>query len=592
MPRRATLRPALLGSLLLSGLLPLAGNAFGADLLVPVASGSAGVVGAGSSVASVPSRTSLTMAIDPRVLQGCRTSGCAEIGFGLPDGTHFVAHRIPLSVAGGGWSWLGQLDGAGNETLFLHWQEGYLNGKLLKGGKVFLLEAREGGEVLLSEVAPEQLRGDGPDDEVPGPLTGAAAEENDPLVLPRLAPSLPEPVLVDTPEGPANSFRAAGGAPILPPAAAATAAGASGGAANTVIDVMVVYSAEYSASFSSPAARDAEIATRIAESNTIYANSGIDQEVRLVHSQQVSLADNLTSSADVPTAEVTALRDLYGADLVSFWNTAGSAGSGSNYSGSTSAAFSTTEKSYVMTNFTFTHEMGHNMGAKHDRQTYIDQGRGGELTQELYHYGLCWSNYRTVMAYDNCSTPTCNRVMYFSTPLKSWSGAPLGIALGDVDPADNARRLNETKEAVAAFRATVVGYSSSAPGSSVAASSVAVSSSAALASSSTVAGSSAPESSSSDLSSSSEVTATAPSAFAAEAISIANADRRGVELALGAGQRAILQLTDPLGRRLLQLDLVGTGEPTRIAWGRPLPTGMLIAVVRTSKGQAAKVLRE
>lgn len=231
----------------------------------------------------------------------------------------------------------------------------------------------------------------------------------------------------------------------------------------SIIDIIVLYSSNYSSSFSNNNSLiEAEIETRIEEANLIYQNSGIDIELVLLHHQEVNIPDNLTSGSTLASYSVAQnLRDQYGADLVSFWNINGSAGSAQNYSGSSRSAYSTAKKSRIQSGYTFVHEVGHNMGAKHDRQTYVDQGRSNELTQSLYRYGLSFIDYRSVMSYDNCSSSQCNRIMHFTNPNVLYNGVPTGIAVGDLDPANNARRLNDNRVVISNFRTRQITLSSS-----------------------------------------------------------------------------------------------------------------------------------
>lgn len=267
-------------------------------------------------------------------------------------------------------------------------------------------------------------------------------------------------------------------------------------AGNSTIDVIVIYSENYASQFSNDAGLlQAEVDTRIAEANQIYQNSGIGIDLVLLHHQAVDMPDNLSSGGDVDNYSIaTQLREDYGADLVAFWNVNGSAGSAQNYSGSSSNAYSTAKKSRVQSGYTFVHEIGHNMGAKHDRQTYIDQGRGSELTQSAYKYGLSFDTYRSVMSYDNCSTSSCDRIMNFTNPDVLYQGVRTGIPVGETDPANNARRLNDTRATMAQFRTRQISLSSSQQTSS---SSVSVSSSVVVSSSSDVVSSSVAVSSSS-----------------------------------------------------------------------------------------------
>jgi len=81
------------------------------------------------------------------------------------------------------------------------------------------------------------------------------------------------------------------------------------------------------------------------------------------------------------------------------------------------------------------HELGHNFGCKHDRQT---EGQLGNSTG--YKYGHCFMyNGRycgDVMSYAEGQP-------YYSNPDVSWEGNPMGIAEGQINAADNARWIRE-----------------------------------------------------------------------------------------------------------------------------------------------------
>ncbi|MCP5077040.1 MAG: hypothetical protein GY951_03175, partial [Psychromonas sp.] len=138
----------------------------------------------------------------------------------------------------------------------------------------------------------------------------------------------------------------------------------------STIDIVVVYSSVYASRFNGSDSRiRAAIETRVAEANVIYQNSNINQEIVLLGYKEISLKDSVRSGSDVArSSEAKAMRNEYGADLVSFWTVNGSAGSAQNYSGSSSNAYNTSRKNDIETRYTFVHELGHSMGAKHDRQ--------------------------------------------------------------------------------------------------------------------------------------------------------------------------------------------------------------------------------
>lgn len=89
---------------------------------------------------------------------------------------------------------------------------------------------------------------------------------------------------------------------------------------------------------------------------------------------------------------------------------------------------------------TFVHEIGHNMGARHDR---FEQN-GGDSRQSNYAYLNLPQGVRTIMSYpDGCSGNqlVCQQIPYFSTPQLTPDGNTIGIAAGEPDSADNAAML-------------------------------------------------------------------------------------------------------------------------------------------------------
>ena len=350
--------------------------------------------------------------------------------FELPDGQAVEIIATDVVVRANAWTLQGAVRGSEVSTAFFHFENGFLNGSFSVGERGFHVQATEPYQFRLGEVDPAAVDAD--EDEVyPEEDEGDAGEES---------------------EG-------ASGAGIL-------STPGTGGAAHSIIDIIVLYSPEFKAAVSSSnAAMEAYVKTQIEYSNTIYRNSDIATTLVLLHhSVNTTISNSASSSSEVKNdSGAQNLREAYGADLVSFWQTKGAGGTAGNYNGSSSTAFSTISLSKFNASpyqYTFTHELGHNMGAKHDRQTYINQGRSSELTPHEYKYGKAFNNYRTVMSYDNCPKSPCNRVMYFSNPRINYNGAPLGVAYDPNNlitdpangPADNARRLNECRDTISKFK--------------------------------------------------------------------------------------------------------------------------------------------
>lgn len=104
-----------------------------------------------------------------------------------------------------------------------------------------------------------------------------------------------------------------------------------------------------------------------------------------------------------------------------------------------------------ISNHSVAHEMGHNMGLDHDRFT------AGKAPKSRYNFGyvLAAKRVRDIMAYDaRCQSRgfSCKRLNRFSTPKKMVKGATFGVPKGKPGAADAARRLNETRKAIAAYR--------------------------------------------------------------------------------------------------------------------------------------------
>jgi hypothetical protein len=228
-----------------------------------------------------------------------------------------------------------------------------------------------------------------------------------------------------------------------------------------MIDVLVVYTPYARSSAGGTDAMNALIDLAIVESNTAYANSLIDTQLRLVHKAVADYdelgtysdhLDRLTEPDDGYMDEVHALRDLYRADMVSLLV------ADSGYCGiawlirnmvspdAEAYAFSVVKYTCATGNYTFAHELGHNQGCHHDRANASGPG--------LYDYSYGYQDpdelFRTVMAYD-CPSG-CPRIQYFSNPDVTYSGLPTGIPVGEPEAAHNALTINNTAFTVANFR--------------------------------------------------------------------------------------------------------------------------------------------
>ncbi len=228
----------------------------------------------------------------------------------------------------------------------------------------------------------------------------------------------------------------------------------------SIIDIMVVYTDDSRAAAGGTSSINAQINLAISETNQSYANSGISQRVRLVHTQEVSYPETgnmgtdlnrITSTSDGWLDQIHTWRDTYCADMVSFWVENGGSSCGIAWIMQTvsnnfqSSAFSVVDRGCATGNFTFGHELGHNMGASHDRAN----GGGGAYAYS-YGYQDPSGNWRTIMSY-NCPGG-CTRVKNWSNPDVLRNGVPMGVPSGQSISADNRKTLNNTAFTIANFR--------------------------------------------------------------------------------------------------------------------------------------------
>ncbi len=245
------------------------------------------------------------------------------------------------------------------------------------------------------------------------------------------------------------------------------------------IDVMVIYTPEAKHFGGGRAAIEALIDLLVTGTNRAYASSEVIQRIRLVFRDEVEYVEDgasivdlrrLRGDSDGYLEQVHSLRDMYAADLVHILVSRSDVGG--------RAQLHTTELAEleepfgfgltlarVWAELIFAHELGHNMGLRHDR--YVEPGAGsawnfGYVNQRAFDpESLESSHWRTVMAYDNQCDEVggfyCPRIPYFSNPDLTYLGDPLGVpvsspSIGVDGPADAVRTLNARREITSNFR--------------------------------------------------------------------------------------------------------------------------------------------
>ena len=244
------------------------------------------------------------------------------------------------------------------------------------------------------------------------------------------------------------------------PSALEPAAAAENG---SLIDVMIVYTAAAAADAGGNDAINAQAQLAIDSTNQAYANSAIRQRLRLAYAGEVNYAetgdaqvdlDRLQAGGDGLLDEVPGLRAAHHADLVSLWEARLSGSEcGLGFLMATVSpsfadhAFSVVERDCAVDNLSFAHELGHNMGAQHDRAN----AQGSGAFPFSYGYQQPSGAFRTIMAYQNGCVLPCPRILNFSNPATSENGVATGVDDAAPNSADNARTLDQTAATVAAF---------------------------------------------------------------------------------------------------------------------------------------------
>ena len=105
---------------------------------------------------------------------------------------------------------------------------------------------------------------------------------------------------------------------------------------------------------------------------------------------------------------------------------------------------------------TFAHEVGHNLGARHDR--YVQDGGTDDYA---YGYVDLENEFQTIMSFtDKCNEngKYCTEITHYSNPEINYNEQPTGIDKAQVDAADNSQLITHVANVVANYNG--VGYPS------------------------------------------------------------------------------------------------------------------------------------
>lgn len=210
------------------------------------------------------------------------------------------------------------------------------------------------------------------------------------------------------------------------------------------VDVLIVYDTYTQNYFRN--GQDAAIRSWVNQVNTMYKNSNVDVQLRLVGTLKRDIPGT-TMQQVLPRLRTDSVvaqrRTQLGADYVSMLSRTGNCGLG----------YVAVHKSYVHSvvgpkcgPMTLAHELGHTMGLTHSR-------RQGDTRGYLYDYALGHGsdgNFGTLMAYAHLFGAP--RVGKFSNPDITCPGnLPCGIAEGEQNAADSAKAINNVRNTIAGF---------------------------------------------------------------------------------------------------------------------------------------------
>jgi hypothetical protein len=344
----------------------------------------------------------------------------------LGDGT-ITIERTDTLITADGLVWTGTVRESGDNALLMWGTDGRLTGEFSYRGDTYAVATVEGIVHVTLETARQRLADHAP------------------------------PIVRETADARARDNRS-GGDRKQPRLALATANVAPFAhsdlralqADKVTIDLMMLYSPKAAGHYKNSLADLIALAVR--QINGSFRNSGLENiNLRLVHTEMIDYDeadgehfDHLYRMVDGIGVfnEVHGLRDEKRADIVGLIiDDPSGCGLSTRVAPDAEEAFFVVHHSCAMTSFSIAHEIGHILGARHDRHT--------DAADSPFPYGHGYVNgtkWRDIMSYQQ-SCEGCPRIPYWSNPRIMYNGEPTGT-----DANDNARVILEQAVRVSHFR--------------------------------------------------------------------------------------------------------------------------------------------
>ena len=344
-----------------------------------------------------------------------RQGGFARLALPVFDGEVLITRIDHVErAANNGWVWAGTIEGSVEGSVLLSVVGDAVSGSIRTEEQLYSVRYAGAGLHAIAEIDESRF----------APCANGSSEAADG---------------VHTHEARASSATSAGGSTF------------SAAVANNppTIDVVVVYTPQARTAQGGTNAINALINLAVSETNDAYTKSQVNQELRLMATQEMvgytesgsfsTELNRLTSKTDAYLNEAHTLRSTWGADAVAMI-VAGSQYCGIAHLMTTpsnsfkSQAFSVTARTCATGYYSFGHELGHNFGSTHDRPN-----AGSGAFQYSFGYRTPNNQYRTIMAYSPGT-----RIRRFSNPNITYNGFVMGIAAPAANSAENWKSLNGT----------------------------------------------------------------------------------------------------------------------------------------------------